>query len=374
MPNQTILIKPASGGCNMNCKYCFYYDVASNREIENYGFMSLETLETLVKKALEHADDFVAFAFQGGEPTLVGLDFYKKLIEFVEVHNHHKVQVNYAIQTNGYRIDEAWAQFFHDNQFLVGLSMDGPKDIHDLNRLDHSRVGTFKKVKAAADLFTKHKVEFNILSVVNKAVAKHPKKIYNFFKKHNYRYLQFIPCLDELGVKPGQAKHSLSPADYGNFLCHLFDVWYEDFMKNDYVSIRMFDNLVQMILGYPPESCDMMGVCGVNAVIEADGSVYPCDFYVLDEWKIGQIMEDDFEAIKTHKKGHKFVQDSMEKEDACKNCDFFPLCRSGCRRHRELGHGELGLNYFCDAYKQFYAHAIPGLQEVARIVARSRQQ
>jgi len=370
MPNQAILIKPASGGCNMNCKYCFYYDVTSNREVENYGFMTLETLEMIVKKALDYTTDYVTFIFQGGEPTLVGLNFYKKFIEFVNQYNTKKIKVTYAIQTNGYKIDDNWARFFHSHQFLVGLSMDGPKSIHDLNRLDHKHIGTFRKVKLTADLFTKHQVAFNILSVVNRAVAKHPIKVYNFFKKNGYAYLQFIPCLDEFGTTPGQAKHSLTPEDYGNFLCQIFDLWYEDFMKKNYTSIRFFDNLIQIILGYPPESCDMVGTCSINTVIEADGSVYPCDFYVLDQWKIGNILEDTFEEIKSHKNGQQFIHDSLTLHDTCKTCDFFPICRNGCRRHRELGGTQLGLNYFCVAYKKFYPYAYPRLQEVAHIVAR----
>ncbi len=371
MPNLMILLKPASGICNLNCQYCFYYDVMNRREIESYGFMSLETLEQVVKRAFEYVEHSVTFTFQGGEPTLIGLPFYQELIRLVEQYNSKNIRVSYAIQTNGIKIDKSWAEFFKKHNFLVGLSMDGPKEIHDINRTDALRNGTFLKVDKAGKLLTQYGVDINVLCVVSKNVAKHPTRVYEFFKKNHYTYLQFIPCLDALGEKSGMKKYSLLPKDYGQFLCQLFDLWYRDFKNGIRISIRMFDNLLSMLLGYPPESCDMYGQCSMNAVIEGDGAVYPCDFYVLDEWNMGNINDIGFEELKTKSNGRQFVELSLEKDHKCRSCEFFCICRSGCRRHKEpMLDGKPGINYFCDSYKTFYTYTLPRFNEIAGIIYR----
>lgn len=365
MPNQTILIKPSSGNCNMNCKYCFYYDVMEHRGVKNYGFMSECTMENIVKKALEYADNMVGFAFQGGEPTLIGLEFYEKFVELVTKYNSKKIRTDFFIQTNGISINDAWAIFLKKNHFLVGISMDGPKEIHDQNRKDKTGKDTFNRVLKTVQLFNKYKVEYNVLCVVSKGIAKHPTKVYEFFKKNNIQFMQFIPCLDEFD-KVGKNKYSLLPQDYGNFLCQLFDLWYQDIVKGNIVSIRMFDNIVQMLMGYPPESCDMHGRCSVNPVIESDGSVYPCDFYVLDEWRLGNINEHSFHELKNNRIGKEFVDKSITKPEECLQCKFLNICRTGCKRHAVLGENMENKNYFCDSYKMFYVHTLNRFIEIAR--------
>ena len=185
--------------------------------------MSMETLEVLVKKALSYADNVCNFGFQGGEPTLAGMEYYKNLIAFVNKYNKKRVKVNYAIQTNGIIIDEEWAKFLADNKFLVGISLDGPKDIHDKNRIDLNNKGTFNDVMKTTEIFNKYHVEYNILCVINSLTARYVNKVYNFFKKNNFNYLQFIPCLDPLDEKPGNRKYSLTPEKYTLFLKRLFD-------------------------------------------------------------------------------------------------------------------------------------------------------
>lgn len=358
------MIKPASASCNMNCRYCFYYDVSDNRAVKNFGMMDLDTLETIVIKALNTGSKHVTFAFQGGEPTLVGLDFYKKLIEFVNKHNLFRTIVSYAIQTNGYAIDANWAEFFSTNKFLVGISLDGPKEIHNKYRLDHNNKDTFNKVMKSIQILKKHKVDFNILSVVNKAVATHPVKVYNFFKKNNLKYLQFIPCLDPFDQEE-PSPYALTPKDYGDFLKKLLDLWYADVSKGEIISIRYFDNLLSMMAGYPPESCDMNGICSVIPIIEADGSVYPCDFYVLDEWKLGNINDSNFNELISSEKGQAFIETSKEKNADCAVCDVRNICRGGCRRHRQDK-----LNYFCESYKIFYPYAYPKLRAILNQVQK----
>lgn len=363
----TLLIKPASGSCNLRCKYCFYHDVAENRTKKDYGMMKEDVLEELIKKAFDYADEHITFAFQGGEPMLRGIEFYIKCVELVKKYNTNKISTNFSIQTNGTKINDQWAEFFAQNNFLIGLSLDGYKEINDLNRLDAKGDGTFKSVINASRLLNKHKVEYNILCVVTKAVAKHGIKIYNFFKSNGFKYIQFIPCLDDFGEENGKRPFSLTAKDYGNFLNNVFNLWYRDFINDDYVSIRMFDNLVMMLKGYPPESCDMVGQCSRGTIIEADGSSYPCDFYVVDEWKMGNIVMSGFDELIYNTKMDEFVRESKKINDECKSCEYFSLCRGGCRRHKENSVSEDALtNMFCESYKIFYKHAIEKLVYIAR--------
>ncbi len=255
MPPIQLLIKPASSGCNLKCRYCFYKSVSDNREVKDYGIMSMETLEAIVRKALDYADNFCTFAFQGGEPTLAGLDFYRKLTSFVKRYNTKEVEVNYAIQTNGISIDEDWAGFFYDNKFLVGLSLDGTEEINNLSRVGSQGRGSFQSIMRAAQLFNFHKVEYNILTVVTSYTVQAVDKIYNFYKNNNFRYQQYIPCIDPLNEERGMNSYSLTPNMYSKFLKKLFDLWYRDIKEGNFISIRYFDNLIGMLLGYPPESC-----------------------------------------------------------------------------------------------------------------------
>jgi uncharacterized protein len=371
MPPISLLIKPASSNCNLRCKYCFYHSIAENRTTASYGTMSLETMENLIKKALLYADNFCTFAFQGGEPTIAGLEFYEKFIELIKIHNTKKIKINLAIQTNGMLINEEWASFFSENKFLVGLSLDGSKDIHDLNRVDGKKSGTFNRVMKTVELFNKMKVEYNILYVVTAHSSRYADKIYKFFKQNDFKYIQFIPCLDPLDEERAQHPYSLKPEALSKFLKITFDRWYEDFTKNTYVSIRYFDNLVSMILGYPPEACNMNGRCQCQCVVEADGGVYPCDFYVFDKWYLGNIKNMGLKEIMNSEIANKFVEASFATAEECKECKWYVLCRGGCRREREVYKNEtLGLNYYCSAYKDFFEYAYSKLLTASRIIAR----
>ncbi len=361
MPPLTLLIKPASGNCNLRCRYCFYEDISCKRAQSSFGMMTDETLRYLVEKAFSEAEGGVTFAFQGGEPTLVGLPFYKKLIFYIDTYNTQKLPVQKTIQTNGVLIDEEWASFLAEQRFLVGLSLDGPRELHDLNRVTPSGKGSFDQVMRAVSLFEKYKVEYNILCVVTKRVASHIKEVYRFFGKQGFCYLQFIPCLDPLGESRGKHPYSLTHADYTVFLKTLFDRWYEDIAKGSYVSIRQFENYVQMLRGNPPESCGMSGRCACYFVVEADGSVYPCDFYVLDEWQLGSIFEGSFAALQSSETAQRFIGGSACLDPKCRACKWYPLCRGGCRRDREAER-----NYFCQSYMDFFEYALPRLQELAR--------
>ncbi len=346
MPPLNLLIKPASSLCNMRCKYCFYKDVADKRK-DTPAIMTAETLELVVRRAFEYADGFAFFMFQGGEPTLAGIDFYKSLLELQNRYNVKNIKIKNSIQTNGYIIDEEWAEFFAENGFLVGLSLDGIREAHDALRVDANGRGTYDTVLKAAEILKKYNVEFNILCVVSELAAKHPKKVYDSLKK--YKYLQFIPCLDPFDGQ--KSRFSLSGERYAEFLCQTFDLYYCDITHGYDISVRNFDNYIGILAGQVPESCDLRGHCTCCITVEADGAVYPCDFYALDEWRLGSVYEDGFERMINSDKAKAFISPSYEVHSDCKACRYYKLCRGGCRRDREP---LPSLNRRCKAYKDFF--------------------
>lgn len=372
MPQINLLVKPSSGNCNMRCDYCFYYDIADNREQASYGFMSEGTLEQMIKKTLEYAEGECTIAYQGGEPTLVGLPFFEKSLEFEQKYNVHGVTIHHALQTNGYRISEKWAKFFADNRFLVGISLDGSKDTHNAYRRDAKGDETFFSILKTIDLLNKYKVEFNILTVVNRRTGIKIRKIYQFYKKNQLNYLQFIPCLDPLGEQQGSREYSLTAEIYGRFLIDLFDLWYDDLRKGQQPYIRQFENYIAILMGHRPEACDQSGVCNYQYVVEADGEVYPCDFYVLDEYKLGNFHTCGIREINTKRHETGFLEYSLADHEKCKVCRYYTICRGGCRRHRIIEEPDGNhKNVFCESYQMFFEHSLGRMMDIARQLQQS---
>ncbi len=364
----SFLIKPASSLCNMGCNYCFYHDIADHRSTVKASIMGEPVRDRLIEEALRTAQGGpVTFAFQGGEPTLAGLDFFRDFVTEVTKHNRYQSQIAYALQTNGLVIDSSWADFFHKNNFLIGLSVDGTQSIHDSLRKDRKDQGTYERVLETAHIFDTHKVEYNILTVVTPLLARQIDTIYTDYKGKGFRYLQFIPCLDPTSQDGDD--YSISSQEYGAFLIELFDLWYSDIMKNDGVSIRFFDNLLGMYLGYRPESCDMVGTCSIQKVVESDGSVFPCDFYTQDKDVIGNILTDSIEKLHTNRRSRKFLQNSRDLPDSCGGCTFVQVCRNGCQRHRD---GNTHINRYCAAYKAFYTHAEEKFKSLAQEIVKNQ--
>ena len=344
----------------MKCLYCFYADETENRSFRDCGLMTAETAHNLIDKAFEAADS-VSFAFQGGEPTVRGLGFFRDFVSYAS----GRGKASYAIQTNGYAIDREWIDFFKENRFLVGLSLDGNKAVHDLYRIARDGKGSFRKVFATAERFRSSGVDFNILSTVNRDVAENIRDIYAFFKRNGFRYQQYIPCIDPIASDRGMMPYSLTPEIYGEFLITLFRLYYRDWKLGGYVSIRYFDNLVNIMAGRQAEQCGMLGYCPGSYVFEADGSAYPCDFYVLDGYRLGNINEESFDDFDAASAVIGFTEKSRTVAGECRSCAYFPICRGGCRRDREdFSTGELHLTYLCPAYKKFFAEALPYLQEM----------
>lgn len=366
MPQVNLLIKPASGMCNMQCDYCFYCDEAEKRKQASFGMMSLETAENVLRKTLRYADGSCTIAFQGGEPTLCGLSFYEHVVTFVEQYKRPDLQVLYALQTNGYAIDDAWCRFFKQHHFLVGLSVDGTEAFHDKYRHDHQGKGTYQRVCKAAELFDRYGVEYNILTVVHKDTAENIREIYKAYQRRGWKYLQFIACLDPLGEEKGQRPYSLLPETYGRFLIELFGLWYKDWRRGRQPYIRQFENYIGMLAGHQPESCEQRGICGIQHVVEADGSLYPCDFYALDELCLGNLNQNSMMDIQKERTRLGFVERSKNHSKACRACRWFGLCRGGCYRNRE---GDAD-NYFCAGYQCFFEQCYDGMVEIAKEITK----
>ncbi len=372
MPPVSVLIKPASSKCNMRCGYCFYHSISGSRKTADFGFMSPETIELIVEKVLRFAAGRATFSFQGGEPTLCGLSFFKNLVELQKKYNVNRVAVQNCLQTNGLLLDEAWCRFLRDNGFLVGLSLDGYRALNDRNRVDAAGRGAFDRIIEAAGLLNGYSVEYNVLFVVTDYAALHSDRLYGFFKSNGFNYLQFIPCIEPRGGAGNENGPSLSPENYTLFLKVFFDRWKSDLARGREISIRYFDNLVGMVMGAPPESCAMTGACGCQFVFEADGGVYPCDFYVTDEWRLGDIRRHDMMELYRSENSIRFMNASRRSRPECVSCRVYALCRGGCRRDREDdATGELGPNRFCESYKAFLGYAYPGLVEIAARVHNS---
>lgn len=371
MPPVNILIKPASSLCNMRCKYCFYRDVSQCRDTDSFGIMKRDTLDELVRSVFEYAEGSAVFSFQGGEPTLAGLDFYKELISLEKKYNKKGIQVSNSLQTNGYIIDKEWAKFFAENNFLIGLSLDGDAEIHNENRIDANGKGTYNRVTRAAELFRAHGVQFNILCVVNNMVARYPRRVYNALKK--YGFIQFIACLDPFDGETSD--FSLSAERYRSFLTETFREYYKDFLSGRYVSVRNFDNYLSILMRRPPESCAMQGFCTCYLVAEGDGSIYPCDFYVLDEWRLGVLGEASLSEMLLSERAKEFVNISRNRPSECYFCKYFSLCRGGCRRECEpipTPCTSLPKNRFCEAYKGFFDECYGEMLDMAERIASGR--
>lgn len=350
----SLLIKPASALCDLRCRYCFYRETARTGP-QPMRLMTRETACMLIEKIFESDPASVSVVFQGGEPTLAGLPFFTFFTAEAARRNRRRIPVRYGIQTNGVSLNDDWAAFFRRRGFLVGLSLDGDRELNDLYRRSAAGESVFADVLRAAGTLRRGGAPFNILSVVTDETAGQAERIYTFFKNEGFRFLQFIPLTDAgCGV-------TLSAERYALFLKTLFDLWYRDLENGIYISIRQFDNYVNMLRGRPPENCGMRGECGRYFVVEADGEIYPCDFYCTREYRLGSVFDETpFEPGETQRR---FIMESRRIRESCAGCGYENLCRGGCRRDRTE---DLTKNRYCEAYRAFFDYAGERLEKLSR--------
>lgn len=332
MKNINIMIKPASSLCNMRCKYCFYADVAGMRDVASFGIMNEETMNAVLSNihSCVQKGDKVNFAFQGGEPTLAGLDFFVRFTDIVSQWNG--ISVTYALQTNALVIDEQWCSFLKKYNFLVGVSFDILSDAHDSVRVDEKGKGTSEKVLSSIELLKKYKVDFNVLCTLTNSIARHPEKVWKQLVKYDVEYVQFTPCLGDLCL--GESVYALTPKRFSSFYTQLFTLWYNDYRAGKYRSVKFFDDVVNLIILGRPTSCGMDGKCRPQLVVEADGSAYPCDFYCLDEYRLGNLAEKNVDELLASDNVNKFLNLNNEKSELCKGCPYIRFCGGNCRRMR----------------------------------------
>ncbi|MHC4359622.1 MAG: anaerobic sulfatase maturase [Planctomycetota bacterium] len=370
----TLLIKPSGSDCNLDCKYCFYKSrspsIGRGRQR-----MSVEVLEKLVKDYMSLRFGMSAFAWQGGEPMLMGLDFYKEVVRLQEKYGGDGQEVSNALQTNGIMIDEEWSHFLRERRFLVGISVDGPKRFHDHFRLDFTGGGTHDKVMKAIENCRKFDVEFNTLTLLNRFNADYPEEVLDFLVDNGVRFLQFIPCV-ELDPDTGKVTDfSITPEQYGNFLCRAFDRWCEIGLEN--LSIRDFESILSFCVAGKHTICTFDKQCSGYIVVEHKGDCYCCDFFVEPKWYIGNILEMPIEKIAASSKKRAFGRLKGNLCNKCVVCRHLALCRGGCMKDRvPFDKNNFGReSYFCESYKQFFDYALPRFMQIAATIsARQRQQ
>jgi len=332
MRTLTVMIKPASSLCNLRCRYCFYADVADKRTVPCSGIMTDATAKALIENTENCLSDgdFLTFVFQGGEPLIVGVDFFRKFTDRVKTYSK-KLRVSYSVQTNGTLIDDEWCRYFKENSFLVGISWDILPECHNSARVDAKGVGTARSVAEAIRLLKTHGVEFNVLCTLTNAVARHPSKVWEIIKKENIAYTQFTPCMGELDG--GDSPYALSPKRFASFYDTLFSLWLEDYKKGLYRSVKFFDDCVNLMMYGRPTSCGMNGVCTPQLVIESDGSAYPCDFWCIDKYKLGSIIENTPTELLKSAVIDDFTA-PCELPSLCGNCPYKRFCGGNCKRMR----------------------------------------
>ncbi len=365
-PLNSLLVKPAGPDCNMACDYCFYLEKIELFKDTPIHRMSDDTLQEMMKQAMTQSEGHIGFGWQGGEPTLMGVDFFKKTVHYQKQYGKNH-SVSNSLQTNGLLIDSEWAEFLKENEFLVGLSLDGPRHIHDHYRKQSGGQPSWEKVMAARDLLLKSEVQVNALTVVNDYSVQYPEEIYRFHKETGLTYMQFIPCVEtDKDDSSKAASFSVQPEEYGEFLITLFDLWQGDFKNGRPTTfVRFFDSVFYIYTGYSPPDCTLMETCGHYLVVEHNGDVFPCDFFVEDTLKLGNLHENRLQDLLNSKKQIQFGSEKQNIVQKCKDCPWLMYCRGGCPKDRIRDPQDKGLFHFCKSYQMFFDHAHDHLKALA---------
>lgn len=343
MKELSVLLKPASSLCNMRCRYCFYADLAEKREISSYGLMSRETARGILRSLQRELSpgDRLTIAFQGGEPTMAGIGFFR---DFFAAAGEllPDIRLNWSFQTNGLLLDDDWCRLFAERKVLVGLSLDGPAAQHNAQRPDAAGKGTCSRVRASMALLRRHGVDFNILTVLTAEAARHPTAVWNWLVSEEIRYVQFIPCLDGLDAR-SPSRYALTPSRFRDFYRGLFLLWKRGMEQGQIVSVKFFDDLVNLYFTGRVTACGLNGRCAVQTVVEADGEVFPCDFYALDPYRMGSLLYASPSELCGAAGGFLAEGRGYAARPPCRGCRYEKSCGGGCKRMRDSVYIENGV-------------------------------
>ena len=382
-----VMLKPAGAHCNLACKYCYYLEKNNLYQNSHRHLMSDDMLEQFTREYIEaQTMPQVLFTWHGGEPLMRSIDFYKKALTLQKKYAHGK-QIDNVIQTNGTLLTDEWCEFFAQNHWLVGISIDGPQEYHDHYRVTPAGKPSWEKVMQGISLLKKHRVEWNAMAVVNAYNAEHPLEFYHFFRDNGCQYLQFTPIVERLTEhEDGRtlasladdreiplADASVTPQQWGNFLCTIFDDWVRHDVGKTFVEI--FDCTLANWMGVLPGICAYSKECGHAGVMEHNGDVYSCDHFVFPEYKLGNIREQSLIDMLYGEKQQAFSRlkhTSLPRQ--CKECEMEFACHGECPKNRfeKDKYGEPGLNYLCQGYYQYYTHVAPYMDFMKRELLAQR--
>ncbi|PTN09197.1 uncharacterized protein C8N47_10537 [Mangrovibacterium marinum] len=365
-PLTSVLIKPSGPDCNLGCTYCFYLEKAELFGKEQAHRMSEQTLEETIRQVMQQSGEQVTISWQGGEPTLMGLDFYRKAVELEQKYGHSQTVGN-GLQTNGLLLNREWAKFLKKYDWLVGLSLDGPEFIHNHFRLDRAGQGSHRRVEDNARMLLEEGVAVNAMCCVTSHSVKYPEELYAYYKSLGLNFMQFIPVVETDKNDPTRAAgFSVSAVDYGHFLNKLFDLWLADFENGQpTTSIRHFESVFYSYVGLEAPECTMMKECAPYVVVEHNGNIYSCDFFVEPKWKLGNLQHDKLINMLNSKKQTAFGQAKSVLPRECRQCRWLTKCFGGCTKDRIKDPQDHRKPRFCASYKLFFEHADATLSELA---------
>ena len=373
-----MMFKPIGSACNLACTYCYYLDKA--RLFDEQSAMSLELLEKVIAEYIGINDNVqIVFDWHGGEPLLLGLEYFRKIVELQNKYKGNK-QIYNTIQTNATLINNDFASFFKDNNFLVGVSIDGPQDIHDKFRKDKGENPTFQKVMRGVELLHRYAVDFNTLTTISKAGEGKGLDVYRFLKNIGSHYMQFMPVFEYVSrinnniVSPGDdnsslAPWSVNPMEYGKFMCDIFDYWVKHDVGNYFVNL--FDSTLANYCGLNPGTCVYSETCGANAVVEHNGDIYPCDHFVYPNYKLGNIKVDSLAEIVSSEKNIRFGIDKRNiLPNQCFMCKYYFACHGECPKHR---FAKTGANSLCEGLYYYFSHVDSYMRKMKEFIFEGKE-
>lgn len=372
-PSFHVMAKPVGAICNLDCRYCYY--LAKERLYPDRTGMAFrmpdDVLEEHIRQYLtSQRSPVVSFAWQGGEPTLLGIEFFERVVDLQRKHRPTGVQIENALQTNGTLLDDRWGEFFKTNAFLIGISVDGPAELHDRFRYDKGSHPSHGKVLEGLRVLQRHDVDYNVLTTVNSANVVEPLRLYHYLKGLGARYLQFIPIVERAGTGRRVSQETVPAAAYGEFLCSIFDEWVRQDVGS--VFIQLFDNTLSIWAGMGSPLCIFAKTCGDALVIEHNGDLYSCDHFVRPEHRLGNIRELPLAQLANSAAQVAFGTNKCDSlPGQCQRCEVRFACNGECPKNRFLTtvDGEPGLNYLCAAYLRFYRHARPAMDTMTALLA-----